>query len=193
MLPGMSKIVKLFSDRGYILSDKILQHQCSDEITEICFVLGTSDPNILIETQYSFGVNSPSVYSSTHAGVLQMGRVSQMMTNIPALPRNNAVICISNSHVGVQEDSRSELLVETPALTSSGGVVAVATDCQLAHNISDGVVGEGCSLQQRSGESLSPPHIHTYREDVLRPFSVSEVEVHPPMGETVCNDVHSRN
>jgi hypothetical protein len=71
-IPKLAKIVDGFLSRGYKLADEDLSSS-SDEISNIGFVLGTSDSDLLLEKQIVFGDLLPSVFSETIAGILLYG------------------------------------------------------------------------------------------------------------------------
>ena len=86
-LPGLQRVARGFADRGYVLADPSLLH--GDEIGDIRFVLGMSDPEVLLEKPVVFG-DPPSVFSETAAGVLLYGTVDRLRSNLPLLPGSAA-------------------------------------------------------------------------------------------------------
>ena len=86
-LPGLPGVINLFTEKNYKLADDYL-HAGVEYISDINFVLGTSDPYILPEEQIVFGSEIKSVYSQTHAGILLMGNLDRMKYNMRELPVN---------------------------------------------------------------------------------------------------------
>lgn len=87
-LPGLSKVVERFKDKGYQLADEFLLSN-EENITNIEFVLGSNCAYCLMENLVSYGGNNgtpPSVFSSTPAGVMLVGKVRDMGLNSKFLP-----------------------------------------------------------------------------------------------------------
>lgn len=84
-LPGLRRVAGEFVDKGYELADpKLLLSDC---VNDINFVLGMSDPDVLLERQIVFGV-PPSVFSETNAGVLIYGTLEKLVKNMSNLPQS---------------------------------------------------------------------------------------------------------
>jgi len=87
-LPGLPRVASEFCRKGYKLADKNLNNQSSDEISDIKFVLGSSNPEVLVEKQVCFGERVPqSVFSETKAGVMLLGNPDHILSNIEYLPK----------------------------------------------------------------------------------------------------------
>ena len=87
-LPGLSNVARVFEVRGYRLADGSLAEV--DEISGLDFILGVSNPEVLLERQVSFGGSEPSVFSDTLAGVMLSGsleRFKRNLRNLPAISR----------------------------------------------------------------------------------------------------------
>ena len=87
-LPGLSAVARGFAEKGYSLADKFLKDG-SDEINNVEFILGSNSAYCLKEVTVAFGEvenNVPSVYSQTSAGVMLVGNVEQMLSNLRFLP-----------------------------------------------------------------------------------------------------------
>ena len=79
-LPGLRQIAKVFKSKGYRLADKFLHE--SDCVSNIKFILGNQNVEILPEKQIPFGLARPSVYSETSLGVLLFGDVTVLRDNL---------------------------------------------------------------------------------------------------------------
>ena len=101
-LPGLSKIVEAFTNKGFILADKNLS---DDHITNIQFILGSNSAYCLNERQVNFGnsVEEPSTYSMTPAGIMLMGNISTILKNLDYLPYSEEM------HSKISSDSREEI------------------------------------------------------------------------------------
>ena len=82
-LPGLTAVAKTIRRKGYVLADPDLID--SDYIKDISFVLGMSNPEILLEEQISFGGPRPSMLAKTRAGVLLGGNLSVLRDNLADL------------------------------------------------------------------------------------------------------------
>ena len=83
-LPGLSKLIKTFVAKGYTMADSFLNN-CTDNICDLEFVLGTNDPHVLPERHVLFGEPNPSVFSETPAGIMLMGNVCKVQANMGKL------------------------------------------------------------------------------------------------------------
>ena len=87
-LPGLQKIAQDFSNRGYMLADHLLTTG-GDEISNIEIIIGENEAHIIPQTDVLFGENS--MYSQCSFGVMLVGSIQRMKTNLKFLPRvNNA-------------------------------------------------------------------------------------------------------
>ena len=91
-LPGLSSLVKAFISKGYKLADTYLLN-FSDEIKDIDFILGTSDPHVLLENHVAFGEQGKGVYSDTCLGILLMGVVDDTLADLASLPCKSEDAC----------------------------------------------------------------------------------------------------
>lgn len=85
-IPGLSQIVRDFSQKGYLLADNLLTDISTEQISNIDFILGCHDTHVLPEEQISFGDDPESVYANTHAGILIFGSAERLLENISKLP-----------------------------------------------------------------------------------------------------------
>lgn len=83
-LPELPVICQKFISNGYKLADKAL-YSCPVEISDFGFILGSHDPQVLLEQQVAFGNGVMSVYSNTQAGVLLQGDTDSILDNIEYL------------------------------------------------------------------------------------------------------------
>ena len=79
-ITDLSKCALGFVRKGYKLADQDLIK--SDDVNDIEFILGTSNLEVMLETQVTFGGDETSVYSQTHAGILLFGNVALMLRNL---------------------------------------------------------------------------------------------------------------
>ena len=87
-IPGLSEVAAGFLEKGYTLADQSLTVD-QDCITDIEFILGSCSAYCLKERHIGYGEvenNIPSVYSETIAGVMLVGNVDQMKSNLIHLP-----------------------------------------------------------------------------------------------------------
>ena len=99
-LPGLSAIVNSFIAKGYELADKLLA-QGGDCIDNIDIVIGDNESQIIPQTDIVFGPPPCSMYAQTSRGVLLMGSIDRLMTNLehlPILPANNETSALSCVH-----------------------------------------------------------------------------------------------
>lgn len=110
-LPGINGIVKAFVKKGYQLADAFLL-QGDETISDIKFILGTNSAHCLPVSTEVFGKEidcAASSYFETPIGIMLMGSVSKMLSNLSYLKNNS-----NNSY----EFSASETLVEKVDLTA---------------------------------------------------------------------------
>jgi len=85
-IKNLEKIVSGFKLKGYTLADDMLNCNCN-EISDIGFILGTNNSDVMVEQQVAFGrENEQSVFSMTTAGILLMGSSEKLLSNLPYLP-----------------------------------------------------------------------------------------------------------
>lgn len=84
-LPNLETVVNAFVSRGYKLADEFLEYS-EDNISELDFVLGNSDAQILPQTDELFGSAPQSMYSVSPLGILLSGSVKRILKNIQYLP-----------------------------------------------------------------------------------------------------------
>lgn len=117
-LPGLRNIAGSFVDRGYSLADPALTE--SDSISDLNFILGMYNPEVLLEEQISFGKPLLSVFSQTRAGVMLYGNVELFQTNIAYLPDvGRPAVNLPSAPTPVPFMSR-DLVSEHPKICSSG-------------------------------------------------------------------------
>lgn len=117
-LPGLGVIVAAFVAKGYRLADEYL-NDASKGISDLGFVLGTNDPDVLLENQIKFGGPVSSVFSETVAGVLLLGNAKRLLDNLSQLPSR-----VNAGHAGGQlesEGSPVDFLAEVSNSVNSGG------------------------------------------------------------------------
>lgn len=93
IIPELGHIVHVMKAKGYKLADEFLSCQ-SSEISDLEFVLGSSDADLLLEKHIKFGskFKVPSVYSETSAGILLMGNTKRIINNLSCLPRIGPIL-----------------------------------------------------------------------------------------------------
>lgn len=82
-LPGLRNIAQSFKNKGYVLADPALLNE--DKISRIDLILGSGSANCFRDRSILFGSNS-SVFSVTPFGVLLMGSIEQLSSDINFLP-----------------------------------------------------------------------------------------------------------
>lgn len=87
-LPGLGKCVAMLKYKGYKLADEFLSDN-SDTVDNFDLMLGSNNPEVLMEEQFSFGENSISVFSNTNIGILLYGNLNTILSNIDSLPPIN--------------------------------------------------------------------------------------------------------
>lgn len=83
-LPGLTNIARVFKSKGYRLADGSLVE--GDGISGLQLILGMTNPEVLLETQVSFGGPVPSVFSNTKLGVMFSGCLGRLRSNLEHLP-----------------------------------------------------------------------------------------------------------
>ena len=120
-LPNLSVCVDIFESKGYRLADSDLSN-CSDNITNLDFILGTNDPHVLLERQVPFGKDKLSVFSNTDAGVMLMGNIDLILTNASDLPESNIKTC--NSFVSsMLSESKDVPVDKSQSISSAHSVI----------------------------------------------------------------------
>jgi hypothetical protein len=82
-LTRLKQVTAGFRERGYRFADEALGDD--EKISDVEFILGMSDPEVLLEEQVCFG-SQASVFSKTFAGVLLCGSLTRMKSNLAHLP-----------------------------------------------------------------------------------------------------------
>ena len=97
-LKGLSNIAKEFSSKGYDIADQNLLK--SDHINNLGFILGTKSAYILKCKETDFGEKRDSIYAASEQGVLILGDVDVMKSNLPCLPAFSALSAVEHSPCG---------------------------------------------------------------------------------------------
>ena len=84
-LPNLNIIVREFVNKGYELVDKFLNN-FEDNISNIKFLLGTKSLYCLRTTQESFGFDGKYMFAKSNLGVILLGDINTMITDLPSLP-----------------------------------------------------------------------------------------------------------
>ena len=82
-IPRLSEVVRAFSDKGYKLSDVEL-HGSSDQINNVFLILGADSAYCFNDKYVHFG--SKSVYIQDKNSVMLIGRIQDLIKNLPFLP-----------------------------------------------------------------------------------------------------------
>ena len=108
-IPKLSLVAKAFSSKGYDLADKDLLS--SDKINNIDFILGAKSAHCLKSNEISFGENDDSIYIKSDLGILLIGEINDLITNLPFLPENINVMHVSSeSKANSSQNSEFEIL-----------------------------------------------------------------------------------
>ena len=122
-LPGLSKVVNEFTNKGYNLADIDLLYS-GDNITNIDFILGVNSAYVLPETDKLLSENSKCIYSETSAGVILKGDINELLNNLNNLDCIQTTGFLGYSHVS--DDSSAELSDTNPdynVLNSQGEII----------------------------------------------------------------------
>ena len=170
ILPGLSKIVECFVEKGYDLADKYLMSNKTDCINNLQLVLGTNDPDVILEKQVSFGnYSNKSAYSITNAGILLMGNAENLLQNLNSLPHFKIVDC-NVTEVRTISPSCSTMHSDPPL---DSNVVLLPRE-----------TGQSCVLMQ--GGVVGPNSAHSNDCNAARienaPPSCSTAHSDPPLG-----------
>ena len=125
VLPGLSLVVQKFLNNGHKLADRFLSVH-DDCISDINFILGTNDFNLLLEKQCSVGSQFPSVYSETSAGILLYGAVDRWAENFTSIPSGGACVvqaCVAGVSNGASEVEKHPRMVEDDLTAERGACI----------------------------------------------------------------------
>ena len=81
-LPNLSKVVKMFTSRGFKLADNKLINYI-DNISNLNFILGSKSNYCIPEQDILFGKNNHSVYSQTPIGIMLKGDIPSLLQDLP--------------------------------------------------------------------------------------------------------------
>ena len=124
-LPHLSKITKTFTDKGYMLADKkLLNHQ--DRIDNIDFILGTNSMYCIKNSMVDFGKPTPSIFCQCALGVMLLGNVQNMISNLKFLPNLQGAPCN-----GVDSEINYDLSVESSVVYVGFGSSIICSDPEL--------------------------------------------------------------
>ena len=82
-LNGLKSVADSYRSKGYILADTMIDKR--DKICNLDFILGTKSAYILKSNEICFGVNQDSIYAETELGIMIMGDLDKMKSNMPYL------------------------------------------------------------------------------------------------------------
>ena len=82
-LPGLSKIVMHFDERGYKFADKNI-FNCKNKLDDIRMILGVESAHCFRDESVHFGKSS--VYIKTQLGTMLLGNLGQLKEDLPQLP-----------------------------------------------------------------------------------------------------------
>ena len=88
-LPGLGQVVKSFISRGYEFANEFFT-ESSKDISNLDFLLGNNDGQVLPLSDVKFGTAPCSVYSATPLGVALSGSVKRYLRNVSSLRVLNA-------------------------------------------------------------------------------------------------------
>ncbi|XP_047741512.1 uncharacterized protein LOC125179522, partial [Hyalella azteca] len=116
-LPGLSKLALLVQEKGYKLADSALISS-QDRITNLDFILGNLDSQVLPLKDLSFGDQPKSVISLSPLGALLSGSVRRMMSNLQDLAAPAAEVALSISTVSKQSEQEGQDATTSENMTS---------------------------------------------------------------------------
>ena len=128
-LHKLMEVTKLFVNKGYSLADKKLL-ECSESISEVDFVLGSNSAYCLKSNEVSFGPNHTSVYANTSLGVMLLGKVSDLLRDLPHLPDNATSLkdFVSVENKEIKSESSENIDLTTEELNYESSVNFVVLD-----------------------------------------------------------------
>ena len=135
-LPGLSRIVKSFKNKGYVLCDSLLE-ESKDSIECVQMILGTSFGFCIPETEVLFGKDERSIFSWTEFGIMLKGDVSQLIKDLDYLPPAHAYssVAVCSTEEGVNESlaiaSSPASELSTPTMPPGVGYEIVGSEGSL--------------------------------------------------------------
>ena len=87
-LNNLSEIVGTFLNKNYVLADKFLTDS-SQNISDLDFILGMTSNYCLPEQTILFGKNNQCTYTQSPLGIMLMGDINTLLSNVKYLPRAN--------------------------------------------------------------------------------------------------------
>ena len=92
-LPNLKEVVDAFVAKGYHIADEFLTDS-NDRISDLDFILGNNDAQVLPQNEIRFGNPPSSIFSLTPRGVMLTGSVSRMLENMSQL--NDCCVSFNN-------------------------------------------------------------------------------------------------
>lgn len=141
-LPNLRKMAMAFKEKGYILADKFLLSQKTDEISNLDFILGNNDCQLLHQQEILFGTAPFSMYTKTPFGVCLIGGIKRMGNNLQHLPQVNPDV-----QRNLRQSSGCTGVQATSGDVSSEKVESIGTQGNLRHSSgsSEALVGNQSS------------------------------------------------
>ena len=84
-IPGLTEVARKFVERGYTLADKTLLGG-KDSISDLDFLLGTKSAYCLRHKEVPFGPKEDSIFADTDLGIMILGDMNKLSSNLPFLP-----------------------------------------------------------------------------------------------------------
>lgn len=84
-IPGLSSLVKRFTDLGFEMADKSFYNDKLLNNCDVELILGTDSLHVLGEETVSFGNPVPSLYYNTSFGIMLVGNIDRIFSNLKFL------------------------------------------------------------------------------------------------------------
>ena len=85
-IPGLAEVSREFIQKGYTLADKTLVNG-GNSISDLDFLLGAKSAYCLRHQEIPFGPNKDAIFADTELGIMILGDVRKLLSNLPYLPK----------------------------------------------------------------------------------------------------------
>ena len=107
-LKGLEGVAKFFEQKGFKLADKHLT-KGGDCIQGLDLILGTEASHCFEESAVNFGNPLPSTYLDTHFGVMLLGNIDNLKSNLKSLPTLSSPSSASTSFLALSGESNLQM------------------------------------------------------------------------------------
>ena len=167
-LPQLSRITKTFIEKGYVLADmRLLDNQ--EVIDNIDLIVGTNNMYCIMSSMVGFGQPIPSIYSQCDLGVMLMGNVQNMISNLKYLPDLRCALSgDSNS------DSSPDLMAESSVVYVGFGSSILCEDPIFAENEVVHEIKSNFAVLKDDG-SISESELNKAANEIVRKYDEKKV------------------